>query len=96
MIREKEAEMAKRAKKAAEAGEKNPELLEALNPEENKTDLEDVSPKKAKCSSLFDITHVVEAWKTVLKPRPNHQRTLLILLIIVFDLEIFIIVSINI
>ena len=71
--------------------EKNGEVLEALNPPEDKN--QPPRPKNASCKSLFDLTHVIEAWKGVLKPRPNHGRTLLILLIIVFDLEIFIIVS---
>ena len=90
---------ARLAKEKAAALEKEAEK-EALDPkakEEKPPEYPDVvaeEPKgKVGCKALFDLTNVLNGLKAVLKRRENHKRTLLLLTILVFELEIFIIVS---
>ena len=63
---------------------------EVFLPKLNDKELDD--KKKAGCKALFDLSNVKEGLSAVLKKRPNNQRTLLLLAILIFELEIFIIV----
>ena len=88
------------AKEKAEALEKEAAKMdvekEALHQEskEKESNEEEEMPKgKVGCKALFDLTNVLDGIKTVIKKRDNHKRTLLLLTILVFELEIFIIVS---
>ena len=90
-------EKAEKAEKAKEAEAKSEEALEPLKSEKSANELEEQEqPKntgKTGFWALFDLTNLKEGLKAVLKPRENHKRTLLLLTILVFELEIFIIVS---
>lgn len=84
---EKEATKMETAEKEALHQPTEKELLADQNEEEQ-------LPKgKVGCKALFDLTNVLDGIKTVIKKRDNHKRTLLLLTILVFELEIFIIVS---
>ena len=87
---------ARLAKEKAEAEEaKSEEVLEALKPDEKSAPAPEPPANTGKTGfwALFDLTNLKEGLKAVLKPRENHKRTLLLLTILVFELEIFIIVS---
>jgi hypothetical protein len=88
--------------KAEEA--KNPQVLESLTnpvvhgiPQAITTGgaaAEEILPKKKTgFKALFDLNNIKEGFRAVLKERPYHKRTFLILMIIIFEIEIFIIVS---
>ena len=87
------------AKEKAEALEKEAAKMdvekEALHQEskEKESNEEEMPKGKVGCKALFDLTNVLDGIKTVIKKRDNHKRTLLLLTILVFELEIFIIVS---
>ena len=88
----REARLAREKIEAEEAAKSKADgSLEKLNP---KVETEEVIVgKPTGCKGLFDITNIIQGVKAVLKPRENHKRTLLLLTILVFELEIFIIVS---
>ena len=86
------------AKEKAEALEKEAAKMdvekEALHQDPKESNEGEEMPKgKVGCKALFDLTNVLDGIKTVIKKRDNHKRTLLLLTILVFELEIFIIVS---
>ena len=68
----------------------NPNLMELVDKE-----TEMVPDKKRGFLALFDLKHVWEGVAAVFKWRPNHKRTFLIALIIIFEMEMFVIVGIS-
>ena len=54
-----------------------------------------VPDKKRGFLALFDLKHVWEGVAAVFKWRPNHKRTFLIAMIIIFEMEMFVIVGIS-
>ena len=91
------------AKEKAEALEKEATKMETAEKEAlhqptekelaDQNEEEQLPKGKVGCKALFDLTNVLDGIKTVIKKRDNHKRTLLLLTILVFELEIFIIVS---
>lgn len=88
-----------RLKAEEEKEEKTPELLEALNPsaDSNFQDKKEqlTSEHKTTCQKILDVLlkPLLEGFRTVMKKRPDNGRTLLILAVIIFVLEYFVIVS---
>lgn len=78
---------------------KNPEVLEELNPV---TDLHDendngdnehtAKEKKTGLKALFDLSNIKDGLRAVLRERPHHKRAFLLLMILIFEIEIFLIV----
>ena len=68
----------------------NPNLMELVDKE-----TEMVPDKKRGFLALFDLKHVWEGVAAVFKWRPNHKRTFLIAMIIIFEMEMFVIVGIS-
>ena len=94
---------ARLAREAAKLASKDPKhvsedvgvLTEKLYPN-LKQETEMVVPDKSRrgCRALFDLTNIKEGLAAVLKDRPQHKRTFLLILIIIFEIEIFVIVGI--
>ncbi len=98
-IQLREARLSSEAKTLAGGEEKNPQVLEALNPspdanfqDKNEPRVHKTRKEKKGCAALFDITNILDGIKAVIKPRPNNGRTLLILAMLIFILEYFLIV----
>ena len=88
------ARLAKEKAEQEAAAKSEENVLEALKPEASEAPIQQqTTAGKTGFWALFDLTNIREGLKAVLKPRENHKRTLLLLTILVFELEIFIIVS---
>lgn len=82
---------------------KNPEVLEELNPVTDLHDDDDdndngdehtAKEKKTKgLKALFDLSNIKDGLRAVLRERPHHKRAFLLLMILIFEIEIFLIVS---
>ena len=92
---------ARLAREAAKLASKDPKhvsedgVTEKLYPNLKK-ETEMVVPDKSRrgCRALFDLTNIKEGLAAVLKDRPQHKRTFLLIMILIFEIEIFVIVGI--
>ena len=92
---------ARLAREAAKLASKDPKhvsedgVTEKLYPN-LKEETEIVVPDKSRrgCRALFDLTNIKEGLAAVLKDRPQHKRTFLLIMILIFEIEIFVIVGI--